>query len=74
MCTVSTCLFFRTELTVDQTSTGGSSHVAGEGVPADCVLLEETLGSRSVVTKGTCVTGEFTVCFNTYVHFNRLLI
>lgn len=54
MCTVSTCLFFRTELTVDQTSTGGSSHVAGEGVPADCVLLEETLGSRSVVTKGTC--------------------
>ncbi|XP_049513515.1 uncharacterized protein LOC125940900 [Dermacentor silvarum] len=36
---------------------GGSSHVAGEGVPADCVLLEETLGSRSVVTKGTCVTG-----------------
>lgn len=49
--------FFRTELTVDQTSTGGSSHVAGEGVPADCVLLEETLGSRSVVTKGTCVTG-----------------
>ncbi|XP_049518881.1 uncharacterized protein LOC125943546 [Dermacentor silvarum] len=36
---------------------GGSSHVAAEGVPADCVLLEETLGSRSVVTKGTCVTG-----------------
>ncbi|KAH6935714.1 hypothetical protein HPB50_008383 [Hyalomma asiaticum] len=35
---------------------GSSSHVAGEGVPANCVLLEETLGSRSVVTKGTCVT------------------
>ncbi|XP_049268640.1 uncharacterized protein LOC119382012 isoform X2 [Rhipicephalus sanguineus] len=36
---------------------GVSSLVAGEGVPADFVLLEETLASRSVVTRGTCVTG-----------------
>lgn len=64
---VSRFLFFLPKLTVDQTSAGGSSLVAGERISADFVLPEKTLTSRSAVTKGTCVTGKLYVHFNTRV-------
>ncbi|KAL1439200.1 hypothetical protein MTO96_047415 [Rhipicephalus appendiculatus] len=44
------------DMTAEAPLKGGSSLVAGEGVPADFDLLEQTLTSRSVVTNGTCVT------------------
>ncbi|XP_049270942.1 uncharacterized protein LOC119391894 [Rhipicephalus sanguineus] len=50
---------------------GGSSLLAREGVPADFVLLEETLTSRSVVARGTCVIGKFYVYFNTRLYYYR---
>ncbi|XP_075725050.1 uncharacterized protein LOC142767387 isoform X1 [Rhipicephalus microplus] len=59
--------FFLPKLTVDQTSAGGSSLVAGERISADFVLPEKTLTSRSAVTKGTCVTGRSQGCSDSTV-------
>ncbi|XP_075744649.1 uncharacterized protein LOC142803414 isoform X1 [Rhipicephalus microplus] len=59
--------FFLPKLTVDQTSAGGSSLVAGERISADFVLPEKTLTSRSAVTKGTCVAGRSQDCSDSTV-------
>ncbi|XP_075743656.1 uncharacterized protein LOC142801487 isoform X1 [Rhipicephalus microplus] len=64
---VAISFFFLPKLTVDQTSAGGSSLVAGERISADFVLPEKTLTSRSAVTKGTCVTGRSQDCSDSTV-------